>query len=106
MLPPVWRLLMSVARAGLRSYPLVHSASGQCAGSSPVSSHPQPLVLSQLPKPIVCGGVRRCASVTWPPDAGVGQGEPGPVADMTSCRVPPSLTSLMPRVAMALRIWA
>ena len=41
MLPPVRRLLsVSVARAGLRSYPLVHSASGQCAGSSPVSSHP------------------------------------------------------------------
>ena len=40
MLQPVWRLLsVSVARAGLRSYPLVHSASGQCAGSSPVSSH-------------------------------------------------------------------
>jgi hypothetical protein len=45
MLPPVWRLLsVSVARGGLRSYPLVHSASGQCAGSSPVSSstrHPE-----------------------------------------------------------------
>jgi hypothetical protein len=45
MLPPVWRLLsVSVARAGLRSYPLVHSASGQCAGSSPVSSHPRAIL--------------------------------------------------------------
>ena len=42
MLPPVWRLLsVSVARAGLRSYPLVHSASGQCAGSTRLAQFTQ-----------------------------------------------------------------